>query len=380
MSSNSPDSTRTGRLAGWVEPEGTGGSIPAVGARPGETAGEARRREGHPLGHREGSEQPGAREGGDRLIELGGALGEVGRAVPGHRVVVALDRGAHSGGEVVKVAVAGAPLVRDAIEALVLARQVLGHRPVQGKVGVRGPGPSLEQKGEGAVERAAGPLDPSERALEALFGVPGAAQLLAAAEGSGPGATGRVSRAAQLHGPHRPGVDRPPERIVGRIGGGEHHRAQARRVADRVRLGQQSPVRVAVEGDRAHAECVADGLDVGRGFRGREPLIARAELVRTRGGRDHLRDHPPLQLRAIDRLGVARAALVDQHQVAATQQRPEHRPVRLRRVEAGAGVPGSALDGEDRSERRLAWPHPAGGLRRRSTGLRGSADPAPPAR
>ena len=251
-----------------------------------------------------------------------------------------------------KVAVAGAPLARDAIEALGLARQVLGHRSVQGKVGVRGPGPRLEQKSEGAVERAAGPLDPGKRALEALFGIPGAAQLLAAAEGCGPGATGRVSRAAQLHGPHRPGVDRPPERIVGRIGGGEHHRAQARRVADRVRLGQQSPVRVAVERDRTHAECAANGLDVGRGFRGREPLIARPELVRTRGGRDHLRDHPPLQLRAIDRLGVARAALVDQHQVAATQKRPEHRPVRLRRVEAGAGVPGSALDGEDRSEGR----------------------------
>ena len=32
MSSNSPESTRTGRLAGCVEPGGTGGSIRAVGA------------------------------------------------------------------------------------------------------------------------------------------------------------------------------------------------------------------------------------------------------------------------------------------------------------------------------------------------------------
>ena len=179
---------------------------------------------------------------------------------------------------------------------------------------------------------------------------------------------------------HRRRVDRPPERIVGRVGRREHHRAQARRVADRVRLRQERPVRVSVEGDRPDAECGADGLDVGRGLRRGEPLIPSAELVRTGAGRDHLRDHPPLQLRAIDRLRVAGAALVDQHQVAATQQRPEDRPVRLRRVEVGARVARPSLD-RDRSSRPAGFAaRPACGPRRRSTGPRRSGLPGPPAR
>ena len=135
MSSNSPESTRTGSPAGCVAPLGTGGSIGAVGGGQDETSGEAGGREGHPLAHREGREQPAAGERGDRLIELRGALGEVGGvAVPRHRVVIALDRRAHPGGEVMEVPVAGPPLAGDAIEALGVASQVFGDRPVQRQV------------------------------------------------------------------------------------------------------------------------------------------------------------------------------------------------------------------------------------------------------
>ena len=82
----------------------------------------------------EGRKQPGLRERGDRLVELGRALREVGRAIPGHGVVVALDCRAHPSREVVDVAVAGSSLPRDAVEAVGVTRQILGHGPIQGEV------------------------------------------------------------------------------------------------------------------------------------------------------------------------------------------------------------------------------------------------------
>ena len=257
-----------------------------------------------------------------------------------------------------EVAVAGPPLAGDVVEAVGPARQVLGDRPVQCQIRVRRPGPCLEQVGERAIERTAGALDPSERMAEALLGVPCTAQTLLPAERRGRRAAGRAPGAAQLQRSHRRRVDRPPERIVGRVGRREHHRAEAGRVADGVRLPQERPVRVSVEGDRPEAECGADGLDVRRGLSRGEPLIPSPELVGAGADRDQLRDHPALQLRAVDRLRVSGAALVDQHQVATTQQRPKDRPVGLRGIEVGARVARPSLDRDNGPDRRLRGPVP----------------------
>ena len=151
------------------------------------------------------------------------------------------------------------------------------------------------------------------------------------------------------------------------VGGVERDRPEHPGVAGRERLGEVGAVGVAVEVDRAGAQRGQHPGQVACGARGgvqvaavdeapARPAPGVVELLAAAGHQPlvelvRLAGAEPLQRLAVDDLGGAGAAVVDQQQVAPPEQRLEELEVGVAR--AGARVPGAALLGDDRAQ------HPA---------------------
>ena len=134
------------------------------------------------------------------------------------------------------------------------------------------------------------------------------------------------------------------ERIV--VGTVQHDGSRAVGVTQREDLRQVAPVGVPVHVDAPHAERVEDRGQVIRD-RGRTVGVrGLAQLMCARGDRVHVGADPVLEIGARDRVGGAGAPLVHQDQVVRRQQRPQHEPVVVRRIDRA--VPGPALERHDR--------------------------------
>ena len=134
------------------------------------------------------------------------------------------------------------------------------------------------------------------------------------------------------------------ERVV--VGTVQHDGSRAVGVPQREHLREVAPVRIPVHVDAPHAERVEDRGQVVRD-RGRAVRVrGLAQLMCARGDGVDVGADLVLEIGARDRVGGAGAPLVHQDQVVRRQQRPEHEPVVVRRIDRA--VTGPALERHDR--------------------------------
>ena len=115
-------------------------------------------------------------------------------------------------------------------------------------------------------------------------------------------------------------------------------------------LGQERPIRVAVEVDLRHAERVQDGGDVVGRRAGAVQVRRRAELATARAAGLDVVAAVVLEPRAVDQRRAPDAADVDEEQVAPAEQRSVRR--QPQRAARRRRVAGTSLHGHDRADAR----------------------------
>ena len=166
----------------------------------------------------------------------------------------------------------------------------------------------------------------------------------------------RASRVALAHEAervaHRPvEVAIPRVLIFDRVGGVERERADPIGMTDGEGLAEERAVRVAVQVDAIDPQCVEHGGEVIGGQRGAVEVGRGAELLAAQPDVLEVVALQRLEPRAVDERRRARAASIDEQDIATGEQRREQVEVVVARI--GGRVAGTTLDGDDGAERGL---------------------------